>query len=125
MLSSLPPLPKTEVDGVDEGVAVDPNALADLDANPPNAEPPEDALASLVPAEEPKALNPEPELGCVVEAGFAPNAEDDDDPKADGAPKAEVVPNAEVDPKPEDEPKAGADVWPNAEDWPKAGLAAD
>lgn len=104
MPSSLPPLPNTDVAGVDDGLAVDPKALPDLEANPPNAEPLDVVFASLAPAEAPNALKPVPALGCVVGVVFAPKGEDE------GEPNAEVVPNAEVEPKPDDEPKAGVDV---------------
>lgn len=107
MLSSLPPLPNTDVE---EGLAAEPKALPDLEANPPNAEPLEVALASLAAVGGPNALRAEPELVCVAEDVLAANGEEDAEPKADVVPKAEVEPNAEVEPKPDDEPKAGADV---------------
>ncbi len=88
LLSSLPPLPKIEVE---DGLAAEPNALPDLEAKPPKAE---------------------PELAGVEASVLGANGEDDADvePNADVVPKAEPEPNAEVEPKAEDEPKAGADV---------------
>lgn len=103
----MPPLPNTEPEA---GLAAEPKALVDLDAKPPNADELDAGLLSLVPAEEPKALNAVPELGWDEGVVFAANGEVVDDPKADVLPKAEVDPNAEVEPKPDDEPKAGVDV---------------
>lgn len=87
MLSSWPPLPKIEPE---DGLAAEPNALLDLEAKPPKAE---------------------PELAGVEASVLGANVEDDADvdPNAEVVPKAEPEPNAEVDPKAEDEPKAGAE----------------
>lgn len=113
LVSSLPPLPKTEPDA---GLEVEPKVLVDLEANPPNPDPPIAALELAVPVEEPNALNAEAELGCEAGVDLEANGEEPDEPNAEVLPKAEVDPNADVEPKPDEEPNAGVGVWPNAED---------